>query len=189
MKMTTEMKLSAERQLEWAVGKVADDKIAWMYGEYFAQMGPVMAEYGSEQAASFEVVDASIEGVKPVSGVFSTWPSAQARIDFHTDPRFLEIQQERDAAFDMFSFGHSIESMDEVIALNTDRDYAVIIAKSKPLDTDPIFDLPVQADSPDQTHAGKSLSLRPWNDMTDRLLSETPEGVEVYRIRFNPTQG
>ncbi len=187
--MTTEMKLNADRRLEWAVGKVAEDKIAWMYGEYFAQMGPVLAEYGSEQAASFKVVDASIEGVKPASGVFSTWPSAQARIDFHADPRFLEIQQERDAAFDMFSFGHSIETMDEVIALNTDSDYAVIIAKGNPLDTDPIFDLPVQADSPEKTYVGKSISLRPWNNMADRLLSETPDGVEVYRIRFNPTAG
>jgi len=183
--MTTELNLSADRRLEWAVGKVKDDKMAWMYGEYFAEMGPVMAEYGAEQAAGFTVVDASINGVKPVSGAFTTWPSAKARIGFHEDPRFLKVQPARDAAFDMFSDGHAIETMNEVIALNTDSDYAVIIAESNPLVSDPIFDLPLQADSPQKTYAGKSFSLRPWNEAAEGLLSDTPEGVEVYRIRFN----
>jgi len=186
--MTTEMNLRADRRLEWAVGKVADDKMAWMYGEYFAAMGPVMAEYGSEQAAGFAVVDASIDGVKPVSGAFTTWPSAEARIGFHEDPRFLKIQPARDDAFDMFSDGHAFESMNEVIALNTDSDYAVIVAKRNPLNSDSIFDLPLQADSPRQTYSGKSLSLRPWSDAAEGLLSDTPEGVEVYRIRFNPSE-
>ncbi len=184
--MTIDMTLSADRRFEWAVGKVADDKMAWMYGEYFAEVGPVMAEYGMQQAASFVVVDASIDGVRPTNGSLATWPNAQARIGFHEDSRFLNIQAERDAAFEMFSFGHAFQSMDEVITLNTDSDYAVIFARSNPLDSDPIFDLPLEADSPSQTYEGKSFSLRPWSDAAEQLLSDTPDSVEVYRIRFTP---
>jgi hypothetical protein len=184
--MTIEMKLSADRRFEWAVGKVADSKMEWMYGEYFAQMGPVMAEYDLQQAAGFVVVDASIASVKPASGVLSSWPNAEARIGFHNDPRFKTVQAERDAAFEMFSDGHAFQSMDEVITLNTDHDYAAIISKGNPLESDPIFDLPLEPDSPRQTYADKSFSLRPWSDAAERLLSETPDGVEVYRIQFNP---
>ncbi|MCP5039071.1 MAG: hypothetical protein GY945_15870 [Rhodobacteraceae bacterium] len=187
--MTIEMTLSADRRFEWAVGKVADDKMAWMYGEYFAEMGPVMAEYGNEQAAGFVVVDASIDGVKPTSGALTTWPNAQASVGFHQDPRFLKIQAERDAAFDMFSFGHAFQSMDDVITLNTDSDYAVIFAPSNPLESDPIFDLPLEPDSTGQSYAGKTFSLRPWSDAAEQLMSDTTSGVEVYRIRFNPAAG
>ena len=183
--MTMDMTLSADRRFEWGVGKVMGDKMAWMYGEYFAEMGPVMAEYDNQQAAGFIIVDASISGVKPTSGVFSTWPNAQAHIDFHNDPRFLNVQVERDAAFDMFSFGNAFQSMDEVISLNTDSDYAVIFAANNPLDSDPIFDLPLEPDSPGQTYAGKKMSLRPWSDAAEELMSDAPDGVEVYRIRFS----
>lgn len=184
--MTIEMTLSSDRRFEWAVGKVADDKMAWMYGEYFAAMGPVMAEYGNEQAAGFVVIDASIDGVKPASGVFSTWPDAEANIGFHKDPRFLNVQVERDAAFDMFSFSHAFQSMDEVITLNTDSDYAVIFAQGNPMESDPIFDLPLEPDSQNQTYAGKNFSLRPWSEAAEHLMAETPDGVEIYRIRFDP---
>ena len=184
--MTIEMTLSADRRFEWGVGKVADDKMAWMYGEYFAEMGPVMAEHGMEPAATFVIVDSNIDGVKPTTGALSTWPSVQARVGFHTDPRFKNIEVERDAAFEMFSFGHAFESLDEVISLNTDSDYAVIFAQGNPLEHAPIFDLPLELDSPSQTYAGKSFSLRPWNDAADQLLSNAPDGVEIYRIRFNP---
>jgi hypothetical protein len=183
--MTIEMTLSADRRFEWGVGKVNDDKMAWMYGEYFAEIGPVMAEHGMQQAASFVVVDASIDGVKPANGALATWPNAQARIGFHQDPRFLNIQVERDAAFEMFSFGHAFEAMDEVITLNTDSDYAVIFAPSNPLESDPIFELPLEADSPSQTYAGKSFSLRPWGEAEEQLLNSSPSETEVYRIRFN----
>ncbi|MBL4633014.1 MAG: hypothetical protein JKY56_04035 [Kofleriaceae bacterium] len=180
------MTLQADRRLEWAVGKVADDKAAWMYGEYFAEIGPVLAEYDNQQAASFAVVATNVKGVQPTAGVFSTWPSAEARVGFHEDPRFTKVQPARDAAMEMFSFGNSIESMDEVITLNTDSDYAVIIAKSYPLSAAPIFRLPLSKDSPEQTYAGKSFSLLPWNAEVEQLMTSSADGVEVYRVRFNP---
>lgn len=186
--MTIEMTLSADRGLDWGVGKVMDDKMAWMYGEYFAEVGPVMVEYGMQQVANFVVVDASIDGVKPTSGALASWPNAQARTGFHVDPRFLKVEAERDTAFDMFSFGHAFQSMDDTITLNTDSDYAVVFAQGNPLASDPIFALPLEHDSPNQDYAGRAFSLRPWSDAAEALLSDTPEGVEVYRIRFNPAR-
>lgn len=184
---TTQMALQANRRLEWAVGKVADDKTTWMYGEYFPEIGPVLAEYDNQQAASFAVVATNTKGVQPTAGVFSTWPSAETRIGFHKDPRFTKVQSARDAAMEMFSFGNSIESMDEVITLNTDSDYGVVIAKDYPLSAAPIFELPLAKDSPEQTYAGKSFSLLPWGDEVERLMANSADGVEVYKIRFNPT--
>ncbi|WP_412564696.1 hypothetical protein [Thalassobius sp. MITS945101] len=184
--MTVEMKLSADRRLEWAAGKVAEDKMAWMYGPYFAAMGPVMAEHGNETAAGFVVVDASGTGVKPASGVFSSWPSAEAHAGFHTDPRFLEVVEERDASFEMFTGGHFVDAHDEVLVLNTDHDYALVIAATQSLPQPPIIDLKVSDDNKRTNHQGKSLALYPWTDAAEELRVAPGDGAEVYRIRFNP---
>lgn len=183
---TTEMALQLDRRLEWAVGKVAADKAAWMYGDYFAEIGPLMAEYGAISAATFAVVATSIAGVQPTSGAFTSWAAAENRVGFHEDPRFTKLRPARDAALEAFSDGHAMQSMDEVITLNTNSDYAVVIATSYPLGAAPIFSLPLMSDSPRQTYAGKSFSLLPWSDETEQLMTTPSDGVEVYRIRFNP---
>ena len=180
--MTTELILKSDADLEFAVGKVTAGKEAWMYGEYFPAVAPMMAEYGYNQLANFAILATNTKGVIPDSGVFSSWPSVEQRAGWHNDPL-----PERDSAMDVLLGGNLFQSMDEVITVNTDSDYAVIIAKGNPLDSDPIFDLPLTSDSPRQSYAGKSITLRPWSDAAERLLSNASDGVEVYRIRFNPT--
>lgn len=183
--MTIELKLNADRRLEWAIGKIAEDKLEWMSNEYFPKIGPAMAEHGLNREAGFIIFEASTDGIQPVSGVFSSWPDADARIRLHNDPRFTEVEERRDSAMEMLSDGHIFESLDDIIALNTDSDYAVILAKDNPLASDPIFTLPLRPDSDNQTYIGKSLSLHPWSEAASKLMSKTPDNAEIYRIRFD----
>ena len=183
--MTVELTLTADRRLEWAVGKVRPEKMEWMYQDYFGAVGPVMAEHGMKNLVGFEVRDASGTGVKPTAGALTTWPSAEARIKLHKDARFTPWLPERDDAFDIFEDGYFIEALEEVLTLNTDQDYAVVISSKQPLEA-AIFDQAMTTDSPNQKLAGKSLALYPWSDAADALLAAPAEGMEVYRIRFNP---
>lgn len=184
--MTTDLILKADAHVEFAVGKVTAGKEAWMFGEYFPAVAPMMAEYGYSQLASFAILATNTVGVKPDSGVFSSWPSAEQRAGWHNDPRVKKYLPERDASMDVLLGGNLFQSMDEVITVNTDADYAVIIAKENPLDSAPIFDLPLRGDSPRQAYSGKTITLRPWSDAAEQLLSAAPGEAEVFRIRFNP---
>jgi len=184
--MKTELALISDSRLEFAFGKVTAGKEAWMFTEYFPAMGPTMAEYQLSQLASFAVVASNVDGVAPVMGSFSAWPSVERRAAFHNDPRFVKVRPERDAALDLLSDGHLFQSMDEVIALNTDSDYAVVISADANSMPEPIFTLPLISDSTAQDYAGKSISLFPWSNAAAHLLNSSPEQAAVFRVRFNP---
>ncbi|MCR9136510.1 MAG: hypothetical protein NXI27_10980 [Alphaproteobacteria bacterium] len=182
--MTIELNLTSDSRIEFGFGTVTAGKEEWMYGEYFPAMGPTMAEHGLSILAAFTIADTNFAGIRPQSGSFASWPSAEKRQALHNDPKFVAIRPERDAAMDVLSGGHLFQSMDEVVTLNTDSDYAIIIAKEDDGISNPIFALPLADDSPEQTYAGKSIMLRPWTEADQQLLS-TPSGdVEVFRIRF-----
>lgn len=183
--MTTELNLSADARIEFGFGTVTAGKEEWMYGEYFPSMAPTMAEHELTILAGFGVIATNFEGGTPQSGSLASWPSAGKREALHNDPRFLAIQPARDAAMDFLAGGHLFQSMDEVITLNTDSDYAIIIAKDDGLVSDPIFALPHASDSPEQTYAGKSIMLRPWGDADETLLKSSPIKAEVFRVRFS----
>lgn len=186
--MTTEIVLTSDSRLEFGFGTVTSGKEEWMYGEYFPAMGPTMAEHKLSILAGFNVIATNFVGVTPLTGTLASWPSAGNRKAFHNDPRFVKIQPARDAAMDLLSGGHLFQSMDEVIALNTDSDYAIVIARDADAVSDPIFALPLASDSPEQTYAGKSIILRPWSDADEQLLNSSPTEAEVFRVRFSSAQ-
>ncbi|KMW58146.1 hypothetical protein AIOL_003117 [Candidatus Rhodobacter oscarellae] len=185
--MTAELNLTADARIEFGFGTVKTDKQDWMYGVYFPYMAPTMAEHGLAILAGFGVIATNFAAGAPQTGSFASWPSAAHRAALHSDPRFLAVQPDRDAAMDLLSGGHLFQSMDDLIALNTDKDYAVIIAKHEADITDPIFVLPLAEDSPEQVFAGKSIILRPWSDADELLLGGAPTEALVFRVRFSPS--
>ncbi len=185
--MTKEITLSTDSLLEFGFGTVTPGKEEWMYGEYFPAMGPTMAKHGLAILTGFGVIATNFVGVTPTSGSLASWPSAEKREALHNDPVFVKIRPKRDAAMDLLSGGHLFQSIDEVIVLNTDSDYAIVIAKADGLVADPIFSLPLASDSPEQTYAGKSMMLRPWSDTDAQLLKMSPSEAEVFRVRFSAT--
>jgi len=186
--MTTELNLAADARIEFGFGTVTAGKEEWMYGEYFPYMAPTMAKHGLDILTGFNVIATNFVGVTPLTGSVASWPSAQKRADLHSDPTFLAIQPARDAAMDILSGGHLFQSIDDVITLNTDSDYAIVIAQNVDVVSDPIFALPLTEDSPNQTYTGKSLMLRPWGDADEQLLNGSPAQAEVFRVRFSSAQ-
>lgn len=183
--MTAQLVLTPHSRIEFGFGTVTPGKEEWMYGEYFPAMGPTMAEHGLNIMAGFGVIATNFAGGTPKTGSLASWPSATKRAALHSDPKFLAIQPARDAAMDMLSGGHLFQSIDDVITLNTDSDYAIIVTADVSVVEDPIFVLPLTEDSPEQTYAGKSLILRPWSDADDALLGRSSEDAEVFRVRFS----
>ncbi|MEW7008157.1 hypothetical protein [Lentilitoribacter sp. EG35] len=183
--MTKELNLTADSLIEFGFGTVKPEKQEWMYGEYFPYMAPTMAKHGLSILAGFGVIATNFAGGNPQTGSLASWPSADKRKALHNDPKFLAIQPARDAAMDFLTGGHLFESMDEVITLNTDSDYAIIITEDSNSISDPIFALPLASDSPEQTYAEKSLILRPWGDADEALLTSSSAEKEVFRIRFS----
>ncbi|MEX3007995.1 hypothetical protein [Hoeflea sp. TYP-13] len=184
--MTTELVLKSDSRLEFAFGKIVPGKEAWMSTEYFPAVGSALAEHQYTRLAGFAVKATNVEGMTPVMGVFCAWPASENRAAFQRDPRFVSIRSDRDAAMDHMSDGHLFQPIDEVIALNTDGDYAVIITGDANAVSAPIFSLPLTGDSPEQAYRGKSISLLPWNDAAEQLLNGAPGDAEVFRVRFNP---
>ena len=183
--MTTELNMTGDARIEFGFGTVTAGKEEWMYGEYFPYMAPTMAEHGLSILAGFGVTASNFAEGAAQSGSLASWPSAANRDALRHDPRFLKIQPARDAAMDFLSGGHLFQSIDDVITLNTDADYAIIIAADPTAAADPIFALPLSADSTDQTFAGKSLMLRPWSAADEDLLAGPPADALVFRVRFS----
>ncbi len=181
--MTTELKLKADSRLEFAFGRVLPGKEKWMAEEYFGAMGPALIANGFSRLAGAGVLATNVEGLDPVMAVFCSWPTASDRAAFQNDPGFIEIRPARDAALEM-SDGHLFDPIDEVIALNTDSDYAVVVSDADNALPDPIFSLPLSDDSPEKAYESKSIALLPWSDAAERLLNGAPEQATVFRVRF-----
>ncbi|WP_108815109.1 hypothetical protein [Loktanella sp. Alg231-35] len=183
--MTAQLVLTPDARIEFGFGTVTSGKEEWMYGEYFPAMATTMAKHGLDIMAGFGLIATNFAAGTPKTGSLASWPSAANRAALHSDPTFLAIQPARDAAMDMLSGGHLFQSIDDVITLNTDSDYAIIVTDDPHPVADPIFALPLTDDSPEQTYAGKSLILRPWSDADDALLGRSSEDAEVFRVRFS----
>ena len=56
-------------------------------------------------------------------GASFAWPAANNRDNLFEDERFTKLLPRRDQALNL-SDGHLLETLDAVIALNTDSDYA-----------------------------------------------------------------
>jgi len=183
--MTLRITLNSKTNLEFAFGTVTKGKEAQIFGEYFSIINPVLAEHGAKTAASFAVIETNWQGVTPVMGALTFWPSLENRKGFHQDERFLDVKELRDNAMDLLCGGHLFTPSDKEIELNTEMDYALILCEENIQDLEPILNLPFVADSPEKDYTNKSLALYAWNEITEQLLTSSASKVEVFRVRFN----
>ncbi len=65
--------------------------------------------------------------------------------------------------------GNLFNSQEMVVSLNTDANYAVIIAEGNPLKAEPMLTLKIAQDSPTQSYARKYLTLHLWSDHAEQL--------------------
>jgi len=183
--MTLQLTIKSEPKLEFAFGKVAQGKEMQVFGEYFPAVAPLFAEYGCQQVGSFAILASNKTGIAPEMGSFTHWSSAEDFKSFYSDSRFIKVKALRDEALDLLSDGHFFSSLDKVIEVRTDVDYAIIISKEETTDLTPILTFPLESNSPEQTYSGKSITLSLWNDNADKLLAAPSTEDEVFRIRFN----
>jgi|GEM_PF-1463998 len=183
--MSVQFTVKANHRIEVAVGKVTPGREGYMYGEYFPAARPLMDRAGVQSLSSFVVVASNRPGVEPVQGAFSSWPAADNRRRLFDDPQFQKLVVERDAALDLLSDGHLFEGVDHTVDVSTDQEYALIIAQDLTPDPAAALHLQFAADSPEREHAGKTVTLQPWSDAADRLISGPSTQAEVHRIRFN----
>jgi hypothetical protein len=184
--MSTELTLKSDSRLEFAYGRVLPGREKWMVEEYFGTVGPKLVEHGFERLVGAQVLDTNVEGLEPVMAVFCAWPTAANRAAFQKEPIFVGMKTERDEGLEM-SDGHLFEPIDETIVLNTENDYAVVIADEQNAPSEPIFSLPLSGDSPETDYDGKSIVLLPWGEAAEELLNCDPSRATVFRLRFEPS--
>ncbi len=182
--MTLQLTLKSDIRLEVAYGRVIKGKEAQVFGEYFPAIGPVLAEYGPQPQASFAILASNIEGIVPELGSLTSWPNAENYQRLYTDPRFTKFKPLRDNAMDMFSDGHFFNALDKEVTLNTENDYALIIADTNPIGDEPIITLSLASDSPMQTYSGMSMSLHTWSKDAELFLNAASKQGKIFRIRF-----
>jgi len=183
--MSLRITLNPNMNLEFAFGTVTKGKEAQVFGEYFSVVNPVLADHGAKTAASFAVIDTNWQGVTPVMGALTFWPSIENRKEFHEDERFLSVKQLRDDAMDLLCDGHLFTPSDKEVNLNADSDYALILSDENVQGLEPLFNLPLISDSPQKDYVGKTLALYAWNEVTKQLLTSKEATVEVFKVRFN----
>ncbi|MCJ8339147.1 MAG: hypothetical protein MJK10_11805 [Pseudomonadales bacterium] len=183
--MALQLTLNSGINLEFAIGKVTKGKEMQVFAEYFPLINPVLAEYATSQLGSFSITATNKAGVVPEMGSLTNWSCAEDYNKFHNDPRFIKIKPLRDDALDLLWDGHFFISLDKVVDIDTDVEYALVIAEGNPIGLEPILNLPSANDSPRQAYAGKSMSLHLWSDAAEQLLTAAADEAEVFRIRFN----
>jgi len=183
--MTLQLTLNATSKLEFAFGKVTPGKEMQLYGEYFPALGPIIAEHGCQQVGTFAVIASNKQDIVAEMGAFTQWPAEENFNDFYKDPRFLKVKDLRDDSLDFLCDGHFFKPENKTFEVNTDNDYAVVISKEAPMNLTPMFNLPLELNSPTKTYAGKSITLAPWDDNADKMLAEPAAEIEIFRVRFN----
>ncbi len=182
--MTSTIKMQSTDRLELGFGAVFEDKKEWMYQEYFPTFGPLMAHHGLRNLVSFRVVASNAEGVPPVQGALSSWPSAQHRRELHEDPTFAAILPTRDAAMHL-SDGHLFEPLTDA-TLPTDGDVAIVVGPAETVEEEALLQTALASDSASRTYEGKVLSLLRWSDGCEQLLAKSPAEALVLRVRLAP---
>ena len=185
--MNIELTLESGSFLDFAFGKIIKGKEMQVFGEYFPAISPVLEECAIQTLLSFVVLATNNPGMVPEQGALTCVPSTEGFSQFHNDPRFIAAKPLRDEAMEFLADGNFFRTLDKVFTLDTDGDYALIIADKNPLHTSPVLELPLANDSPSQSYAGKSMTIHAWNDEAEQFMLGSSSEVVVFRIRFNPS--
>jgi len=185
--MTFELTLKSDSFIDFAFGKVTKGKEMQVFGEYFPVINPILEKCGIQSLCSFVVLETNSPGMTPEQGALTHIPSTESFARFHRDPRFIEARPLRDDAMEFLADGNFFSSLDEVVTLDSDADYALIITEGNPLNVEPQLELPAAKDSPKQIYSGKSMAIHPWNDDAELLMNTSLSEAIVFRIRFNPS--
>lgn len=184
--MSLELTLKSDIFLDFAFGKVTRGKEMQVFGEYFPVINPVLEECGIQPLRSFAVLATNTPGVAPEQGALTHIPSTESFARFHNDPRFIEAKPLRDDAKEFLADGNFFSSLDQVVTLDADSDYALIITEGNPLNAEPMFALAAAEDSPKKIYSGKTMTLHSWSDDAEQIMNGSSADAEVFRIRFNP---
>ena len=150
--MTLQLTIDSKLKLEFAFGKITQGKEMQLYGEYFPAIMPIIADYANQQVGTFAVIAANIQGITPEMGAFTHWSSLESHQGFYSDSRFTKVKALRDDSLDFLSDGHFFKSLDKVIDIDTDADYAVVISKDCVIDLTALLTLPLDSESHEQNY-------------------------------------
>ncbi len=183
--MNTVLKLTKDTKLEFAFGNVIEGKEHQVFAEYFPLVAPVIAEYGSQQLATFAVLASNVAGVKPTQGAISQWPEVNGHEKLVGDERFAKHVPIRDEAMDLLSDGHIFDTTDNDIEISSDEEYGFMISSETPSYINRLVQLNLAEGSFNQEYSDKSLVLFPWSGDAEALLEKGQGDMTVLKVKFN----
>ena len=183
--MNSVIKLTKETKLEFAFGNVIEGKEQQVFAEYFPLVGPVIAEYGSQQLATFAILASNVDGVKPTQGAISLWPEVKGHEKLLADERFTKHLPIRDEAMDLLSDGHIFDTTDSDIEINADGEYGFMVSRETPAHINRLVQLNLAEGSFNQEYSHKSLVLFHWSGDAEKLLEKNQGDMTVLKVKFN----
>ncbi|MEM7130502.1 MAG: hypothetical protein AAF702_29530 [Chloroflexota bacterium] len=184
--MNSTLKLTKDTKLEFAFGSVIEGKEHQVFAEYFPLVGPVIAEYGSQQLATFAILASNVDGVKPTQGAISQWPEVKGHEKLVGDERFARHVPIRDEAMDLLSDGHIFDTTDNEIEISSDEEYGFMVSSEIPSHLNSLVQLDLAEGSFNQEYSDRSLVLFPWSSDAEKLLERNQGDSTVLKVQFNP---
>lgn len=182
--MGIELTLQSNSYLDFSFGTVIKGKEMQVFGEYFPMISPVLQECGIQPLCSYAILATNNPGQVPEQGALTHMPSVESFTQFYSDARFLKAKPLRDDAMTFLTDGNFFKPVDQVLSLDSEADFALVIAEGNPLITPPLLELAAAKDSPKKVYAGKTMSLHVWSDDAQQLMEGPHEKAEVFKIRF-----
>jgi len=123
----------AGKVIELAYATVKPGKEKQVFGEYFPKAGPIVKEYGGKSLAIMNITDVPAGDINAQIVGFFEWPSVEAFLAFHEDPRYQAIKPLRDDGLSYLNNGNFFTvAEDTTYTFHEDRDYEVWAAWIKP---------------------------------------------------------
>jgi hypothetical protein len=174
-------------RFELAFASVIPGKEVQLFSEYFPQVGPIVAELGATQIASFAILESAADIKAPTMGALFKWSTVDAYLALHKDPRFLAVKHLRDDALSRLWNGHFFAAETPIsVGFDTGKTYAVVVAPSDVEVADAEMSLNLAPDSTNKDYVGRVLSIAEWSPATQSLLVGGNSKVDIFKVKFNP---
>ncbi|MEM7117554.1 MAG: hypothetical protein AAF614_34295 [Chloroflexota bacterium] len=184
--MNNIIKLTKDTKLEFAFGNVIEGKEHQVFAEYFPLVRPIIAEYGSQQLATFAVLASNVEGVKPTQGAISQWPEVKGHEKLMGDERFVRHLPIRDEVMDLLSDGHIFDTTDNDIEISSGEEYGFMVSSEIPSHINSLVQLGLAEGSYNREYSNKSLVLFSWSSDAENLLEKNQGDLTILKVKFNP---
>lgn len=184
MKQDT-IEFKAGTVIELSFASVVAGKEGVLFGEYFPQVMPILADLGGVSLGSFSIRKSTSDLINPQMSALFQWPNLDAFYALHKDKRFLAIKDIRDDALCLLSNGHFFEVKEDTsLTFIEGQSYAMTVNTVSSDSLSPLNRLKFnKVKSAEGNYQLDTVSIGQWEPKDDALLSDA--SINIYQLERN----